>query len=77
MTGMALPEISPLSALPPQWLIDYLAERGTAADVTQWKYFAADYDRGRERGYGAVADGKKGQVHRRHRATRTADDWAS
>lgn len=54
---MGLPEILPLSALPPQLLIDYLDARGVPSAVTRWKYLDERYNRGRERGYGAVVDG--------------------
>lgn len=54
---MSLPDILPLSAIPPKLLIDYLGATGIPAAVTRWKYFDEAFNRGRERGYGAVVDG--------------------
>ncbi len=51
-------DIVPLSDLPPQLLIDYLGRRGHAEQLIRWKYFDADYNRGRERGICAVAKGE-------------------
>lgn len=55
---MHQPEIVPLSSLQPQLLIDYLGRRGFAEAVIRWKYFDADYNRGRERGICAVSNGE-------------------
>jgi hypothetical protein len=50
----------PLSALDPDWLVEYLGREGHAAEEVRWKYFDSRFNRNRERGYAWVKDGKIG-----------------
>jgi hypothetical protein len=50
----------PLSALDPELLVEYLGRENFPADIVRWKYFDARFNRGRERGYAWVKDGKIG-----------------
>jgi hypothetical protein len=50
----------PLSALDPELLVEYLGREDFPADIVRWKYFDARFNRGRERGYAWVKDGKIG-----------------
>jgi hypothetical protein len=52
--------IQPLSALDPDSLVEYLGREDHAAEAVRWKYFDARFNRGRERGYAWVKDGKMG-----------------
>ena len=50
----------PLSAIAPKELIEYLGREGNSPEIVQWKYFDSRFNRGRERGYCWVKDGKIG-----------------
>ena len=50
----------PLSSIAPAALIEYLSREGNSAEIVQWKYFDARFNRNRERGYAWVRDGKIG-----------------
>jgi hypothetical protein len=52
--------IQPLSALDPDSLVEYLGREGHAAEAVRWKYFDSRFNRGRERGYAWVKEGKMG-----------------
>ena len=52
--------IQPLSALDPDSLVEYLGREGHAAEAVRWKYFDSRFNRGHERGYAWVKDGKMG-----------------
>ena len=52
--------IQPLSALDPDLLVEYLGREGHSAEEVRWKYFDSRFNRGRERGYAWVKDGKMG-----------------
>jgi hypothetical protein len=52
--------IQRLSAIDPDSLVEYLCREGHAAEAVRWKYFDARFNRGRERGYAWVKDGKMG-----------------
>jgi hypothetical protein len=54
------PSFQPLSALDPELLVEYLGREDFPADIVRWKYFDAQFNRGRERGYAWVKDGKIG-----------------
>ena len=54
------PSFQPLSALDPELLVEYLGREDFPADIVRWKYFDARFNRGRERGYAWVKDGKIG-----------------
>ena len=54
------PSFQPLSALDPELLVEYLGREDFPADIVRWKYFTAQFNRGRERGYAWVKDGKIG-----------------
>jgi hypothetical protein len=54
------PSFQPLSALDPELLVEYLGREGFPADIVRWKYFDARFNRGWERGYAWVKDGKIG-----------------
>jgi len=54
------PSFQPLSALDPELLVEYLGREDIPADIVRWKYFDARFNRGRERGYAWVKDGKIG-----------------
>lgn len=54
------PSFQPLSALAPELLVEYLGREDNPADIVRWKYFDARFNRGRERGYAWVNDGKIG-----------------
>jgi len=54
------PSFQPLSALDPELLVEYLGREGNPADIVRWKYFDERFNRGRERGYAWVKDGKIG-----------------
>jgi hypothetical protein len=50
----------PLSAIDPGELVEYLGREGISAETVRWKYFDSRFNRGRERGYAWVKDGKIG-----------------
>jgi hypothetical protein len=50
----------PLSAIAPAELIEYLGREGNSPEIVKWKYFHSGFNRGRERGYVWVRDGKVG-----------------
>jgi hypothetical protein len=50
----------PLSSIPQDALIEYLGREGNSPEIVQWKYFGARLNRGGERGYAWVKDGKMG-----------------
>lgn len=50
--------ISELSGVDVASVRDYLAARGLDDEYIEWKYFDADFNAGRNRGYAAVRDGK-------------------
>jgi hypothetical protein len=50
----------PLSAIAPAELIEYLGREGNSPEIVKWKYFHSGFNRGRERGYVWVKDGKLG-----------------
>jgi hypothetical protein len=50
----------PLSSIDPGALIEYLGRESNSAEIVQWKYFDARFNRNRERGYTWVKDGKIG-----------------
>ena len=52
--------IQPLSALDPDLLVEYLGREDHSAAEVRWKYFDLRFNRGRERGYAWVKDGKMG-----------------
>jgi hypothetical protein len=52
--------IQPLSALDPDLLVEYLGREDHSAEEVRWKYFDLRFNRGRERGYAWVKDGKMG-----------------
>ena len=52
--------IQPLSALDPDLLVEYLGREDRPAEEVRWKYFDSRFNRGRERGYAWVKDGKMG-----------------
>jgi hypothetical protein len=52
--------IQRLSALDPELLVEYLGREGHPAEQVRWKYFDSRFNRGRERGYAWVKDGKMG-----------------
>ncbi len=54
------PSFQPLSALDPELLVEYLGREDFPADIVRWKYFNTEFNRGRERGYAWVKDGKIG-----------------
>jgi hypothetical protein len=54
------PSFQPLSALDPELLVEYLGREGFPSDIVRWKYFDERFNRGRERGYAWVKDGKIG-----------------
>ena len=54
------PSFQPLSALDPELLVEYLGREDFPADIVRWKYFNAEFNRGRERGYAWVKDGQIG-----------------
>ena len=56
--GSRAPEIVPLGSAPPASAIAYLSGGGMPEAVIRWKYFDADFNRGRERGFCAFADGE-------------------
>ncbi|MBV8514077.1 MAG: hypothetical protein JO260_02135, partial [Acidobacteria bacterium] len=54
------PSFQPLSSLDPELLVEYLGREDFPADIVRWKYFNSEFNRGRERGYAWVKDGKIG-----------------
>lgn len=50
--------ILPLSETPPAEVCDYLLTQGMSREVIAWKYFDADFNRGRNRGWVWMADGE-------------------
>ncbi len=50
----------PLSEIDPEELVEYLGREGNSAEAVRWKYFDSRFNRGRERGYAWVKDGKIG-----------------
>ena len=54
------PSFQPLSSLDPELLVEYLGREDFPADIVRWKYFDERFNRGRERGYAWVKDGKIG-----------------
>jgi hypothetical protein len=50
----------PLSEIAPEALVEYLGREGNSPETVRWKYFDERFNRGRERGYAWVNDGKIG-----------------
>jgi hypothetical protein len=52
----------PLSAVPPDLVIDYLSQpgigRGYSRDEARWKYYDHEFNAGRERGFASLKDGR-------------------
>jgi len=51
-----MPSVSPLSALSPEALIQYLGARGTPRSIVEWKYFDDSIAGSTERGFALVED---------------------
>ena len=50
--------IEPASTIPGDSLREYLRSQGMSPEIIEWKYFDAEFNRGRERDYAWVCDGQ-------------------